>query len=137
MNYTNNVKCDDIKPLERKWFRYLVRQIDYESVKTLGQCKANDMDAHIDHFTGKYGISRKILYYYMTKWIKIGIFAYDDENTGTFSSIIVVKAKLDIEIPSQSHIKNNKPHDRYLEIIPHRVQRQLYSACWQPDEIEN
>ena len=55
MNYTNNVRCDQVKPLERKLFRYLCRQIDYNGV-VHDQYVVNNIQEKLSFFKDKYGI---------------------------------------------------------------------------------
>lgn len=76
MNYTNNVRCDQIKPLERKLFRYLCRQIDYNGVAN-DQYAVNDIQEKLSFFKDKYGIGQNMISYYILKWAEKGICRYE------------------------------------------------------------
>ena len=76
MNYTNNVRCDQIKPLERKLFRYLCRQIDYSGVAH-DQYVVNDIQEKLSFFKDKYGIGQNMISYYIQKWAGKGICYYE------------------------------------------------------------
>lgn len=75
MNYTNNVRCDQIKPLERKLFRYLFRQLDYDNL-TGCCCRIKNPDENITHFKEKYGIGINMIEYYFRKWNSLGMVQY-------------------------------------------------------------
>lgn len=114
MNYTNNVPCHTIKPLERKWFRYLVRQIDYKYLSENYQIKlSRPLDDYIDHFISKYGIGKRMLYYYMDKWEKRKIFSIDGQE---FNYILFVE-NINFNIYLDSSVRN------YRNIVPYRVRR--------------
>lgn len=76
MNYTNNVRCDQVKPLERKLFRYLCRQIDYSQFAH-DQYVVNNIQEKLSFFKDKYGIGQSMISYYILKWAEKGICCYE------------------------------------------------------------
>ena len=69
MNYTNNVRCDQVKPLERKLFRYLCRQIDYSQFAH-DQYVVNNIQEKLSFFKDKYGIGQNMISYYMARLLR-------------------------------------------------------------------
>ena len=117
MNYTNNVRCDQIKPLERKLFRYLCRQIDYSGV-VHDQYVVNDIQEKLSFFKDKYGIGKNMITYYIQKWAGKGICYYEKygQNFKSFHFRFFVSAST---IPR-------------IRITPHNSNR---IACAQLDRI--
>ena len=121
MNYTNNVRCDQIKPLERKLFRYLCRQIDYASGKYIIQ----DVNSKLIYFKEKYSVGQRMIDYYIQKWNALQICHY--ENIGKyyyrfrFTPLII-----DEPLNSIYFSKSRNEFDRILEykvMIPVRCVR--------------
>lgn len=77
MNYSNNVRCDCIKPMERKLFRYLCKQIDYDNIVISQQCTVKNIQDKLLYFKEKYDISWRMIDYYISKWAQIGIIRYE------------------------------------------------------------
>lgn len=122
MNYTNNVPCHTIKPLERKWFRYLVRQIDYNYLSENYIVRlSKPLGFYIDEFSTKYGIGEKMLYYYMNKWKKRKIFYMDND---TFTPILF----LEFNKYKASCAALGWNLDIYRFMVPYRVFRLFHRA---------
>lgn len=71
----DRIRSNDIKPEERKFFRYLIRQINYSddiSIRT----KNGTVRYHTNRFSEKYNIPYKQLMYYLEKWSYIGFYDY-------------------------------------------------------------
>lgn len=104
MNYTNNVRCDQIKPLERKLFRYLCRQIDY-SGDAHDQYVVNDIQEKLSFFKDKYGIGQNMISYYIQKWAGMGICYYEKygKNFKSFHfRFFISSSTIRIKIPCNS-----------------------------------
>lgn len=93
-----------MKTLERQFFRYLMRQINYDELEyNIDFCKFRKPIRNIaNNFIEKKDCSYKQLVYYMNKWSRYGFYVY-----GTI---------LDL-----GFIEYNKIPDRYKSIIPERV----------------
>lgn len=79
--HCSNVRCNDIKPIERKFFRYLIRQIDYKTVElkyNTGNSVATKLPIrdYCNIFAEKYNIPYKQLMYYLQKWCGYGFYDY-------------------------------------------------------------
>lgn len=76
MNFTNNVPCHTMKPLERKLFKMMIRRIDYNSVKENSGVVEFIMpsDEIIEDFVSKYGVPKKMTLNYLEKWYNNGIY---------------------------------------------------------------
>lgn len=109
----NRVRSNDIKPEERKFFKYLIRQIDYNNDSiSMTTCNGTIRD-HANRFSEKYNIPYKQLMYYLEKWSNIGLYDYGVSlDLGWFCNI-------------NSLILGTK-FKTYSDIIPNRVKR-LYS----------
>ena len=56
----NRVRSNDIKPEERKFFRYLIRQIDYNNdTISMTTCNGTIRD-HANRFSEKYNIPYRV-----------------------------------------------------------------------------
>lgn len=108
MNYTNNVRCDQVKPLERKLFRYLCRQIDYNGV-AYDHYAVNDIQEKLSFFKDKYGIGQNMVSYYILKWAEKGICRY--EKYGKTFTKFYFRFFIDISTIPQ------------IRIIPHNARR--------------
>ena len=108
----NRVNSNGIKPEERKFFRYLIRQIDYNddsNVSNMLTCNGTIRD-HANRFSEKYNIPYKQLMYYLEKWTNIGLYDYGVSlDLGWFCYI-------------NSLILGTK-FKTYSDIIPSRVKR--------------
>ena len=106
----NRVKSNDIKPEERKFFRYLIRQIDYnDDSNSMLTCNGTIRD-HANRFSDKYNIPYKQLMYYLEKWTNIGLYDYGVSlDLGWFCNIraLILGTKF----------------KTYSDIIPNRVKR--------------
>lgn len=96
-----NVRCNDIKPNERKLFRYLIRQQGHGKYDFISK---NDFVKHVKIFAEKTGISYKQIEYYLNKWTQREIL---------FIHGNVVMFKFD----------KISCYDYYNEMIPERVKR--------------
>ena len=80
-NYSRGIRCNDIKPIERKFFKYLMRQVDYEEIqkyKTLETVTLNRaVICYCKLFATKYNVPIGQLVYYLDKWNRRGIYDYD------------------------------------------------------------
>ena len=108
----SNVRCNDIKPNERKLFRYLIRQIDYKGldyVKNLeGVISTSRFLKHIRHFKESTDVSYNQIYYYLNKWSDRCILKiYDYCVCFDFEEIV------------------KKPH--YRSMVPSRVNKQFFN----------
>lgn len=97
MNYTNNVRCDQIKPLERKLFRYLFRQLDYDNL-TGCYCRIKNPNENIIYFIEKYDISTKMVEYYFKKWNSLGMVQYS-KSDDKFEEFIFLFETLPVPYP--------------------------------------
>ena len=106
----NRVNSNYIKPEERKFFRYLMRQIDYNNdTINMTTCNGTIRD-HANRFSEKYNIPYKQLMYYLEKWSNIGLYDYGVSlDLGWFCYI-------------NSLILGTK-FKTYSDIIPSRVKR--------------
>lgn len=93
-----------MKTLERQFFRYVMRQINYDELEyNIDFCKFRKPMRNIaNDFMEKKNCSYKQLVYYMDKWSRYGFYDYG--------------ISLDL-----GHIEYNKIPDRYKSIIPERV----------------
>lgn len=114
MNYTNNINCHLMKPLERKFFKTCCRQINYNKVDDISNISfINPMCVIAENFSNKYGINIKMLERYLEKWERYGFYDY---GIGVFFGWF----KFDL-LPEQ-----------YKEIIPKRVISKLHMGELKP-----
>ena len=121
-NYTQGIRCNDIKPIERKFFRYLIRQINYEKIHpSINMAFVNqDIRHHANIFADKYNVSYKQLMYYLEKWSNRGIYNYGVSlDLGWFENIYEI---VGIHTPEyRDRIKV------YRDMIPQRVRSKIIS----------
>lgn len=103
----SNVRCDGIKPNERKLFRYLIKQQGYDKYSFID---LNDFIKHVRMFGEKTGISDKQIEYYLIKWAQREIL---------FVHGNVVMFKFD----------KISQYDYYNEMVPERVKRKRLSEA--------
>lgn len=97
-----------MKTLERQFFRYLMRQIDYRGSNKDILLFIKPIDKIIIDFCNKKNCNKKQLLYYLNKWCSYGMYNYMYQYT-------VINSKL-----GWFNNLNCMP-DRYLDIIPNRV----------------
>ena len=124
-NYTQGIRCNDIKPIERKFFRYLIRQIKYNELNPSHNTAFINQDIryHTNKFATKYNVPYKQLLYYLEKWSNRGIYNYGVSlDLGWFENIYEI---IGIYTP-----KYRSDRDRikvYRDMIPQRVRSKVIS----------
>lgn len=73
------INKNTINPIEHKFFRYIIKQLDYTSVKHDTMFTILPMENLLEHFSNKYNVSHKQLLYYLKKWNKNKFFEYDKD----------------------------------------------------------
>lgn len=129
MNYTNNINCHQMKPLERKFFKYVCRQIDYNRLVIQSDVVTfiRPMGELVTKFSNKYGIPVKMIGYWLEKWTHYGFY-----NCGVsiyygwfeFTDALI----LDIPMKNRWDRDVNKKFRQYIDIVPERVRRQYKRA---------
>lgn len=80
-NYSRGIRCNDIKPIERKFFKYLMRQVDYEEIQKYQTLETVTLNraviCYCKLFAEKYNVPLGQLAYYLDKWDRRGIYDYD------------------------------------------------------------
>ena len=113
----DRIRSNDIKPEERKFFRYLIRQIDYSddiSIRT----KNGTVRYHANRFSEKYNIPYKQLMYYLEKWSYIGFYDYGVSlDLGWFCNIGALILRYEYKFIT------------YSDIVPNRVRRLYLANC--------
>lgn len=132
MNYTNNVPCHTMKPLERKLFKMMLRRIDYASVKDDSGIVEFIMPSNIiiEDFVSKYGVSQKMALYYLEKWKQNGIYnsgrIYGCLQYGHFIKMNLLVGLENLE--SKLNESKKQKYSQYIEAVPYRVKRQYLRA---------
>ena len=118
-NYSGGIRCNDIKPIERKFFKYLMRQIDYEEIQkyqTLERVGLNrSVIYHCKLFAEKYNVPYGQLMYYLRKWQEKKLYI------NTTSELVVGVFNLSI-------ILNDARCEVYREMVPARTCRFINNA---------
>lgn len=121
-NYSGGIRCNDIKPIERKFFRYLIRQIDYEKTTQLDRDMAIIRDSvryHANKFSNKYNAPYKQLMYYLDKWSDKGIYNYGVTlDLGWFENISKMMG-----IVTSANQSETDRISIYRDMVPQRVKR--------------
>lgn len=117
-NYSGGIRCNDIKPIERKFFKYLMRQVDYEEIQkhqTLESVGLNRaVICYCKLFAEKYNVPIGQLVYYLDKWERRGIYDYDTSiGYGRFNLSVIL---------------NSSRYEVYREMIPNRTCRFINNA---------
>lgn len=60
----------DLKITERQFFKYVIKQIDWENVNSVSASLKANIEIYIDIFAQKKNVSEKQLWYYVNKWSK-------------------------------------------------------------------
>ena len=112
----NRVNSNGIKPEERKFFRYLIRQIDYTNDSiNMPTCNGTIRD-HANIFSEKYNIPYKQLMYYLQKWSNIGLYDYGVSlDLGWFCNIGALILRYEYKFITYSDIVPNRVRRLYLE----------------------
>lgn len=116
-NYSGGIRCNDMKPMERKFFRYMIRQINYNKTDCIKHNMAmvnKTIRYHANYFSDKYNVPYKQLMYYLDKWSYYDIYAWGTSlDTGWFINIDKL-CTLDV---------NNIPSSmiNYADAMPNRV----------------
>ena len=117
-NYSRGIRCNDIKPIERKFFKYLMRQVDYEEIQKRQTLESvtliKPVWRYCKLFATKYNVPIGQLVYYLDKWNRRGIYIYD-----TFISY----GRFNLSV-----ILNISRYEVYREMIPDRTYRFINNA---------
>lgn len=132
MNFTNNVPCHTMKPLERKLFKMMIRRIDYNSVKENSGVVEFIMPSNkiIEEFASEYGVPEKMALNYLEKWEKNGI--YEPLNYlghlqyGHFIKMNALCGLFDEDALVYQSKRTKYLH--YAAAVPERVKRQYLRA---------
>lgn len=122
-NYNNGMRCNDMKPMERKFFRYIIRQIDYKELSmdqsntaTIVRIRETTVGEYANRFSTKYNVPYKQLMYYLSKWSVYGFYQH---------GVSLHHGLFDIKIITG---ECSKPSwQNYIEAVPERVKRQVNS----------
>lgn len=119
-NYCGNVRCNDIKPIERKFFKFMIRQIDYKTANhNLSSMTIRPVRDLANDFANKYNVPYYQLMYYLTKWDECGIYNYGVcLDLGWFYNL----DKLFYE-------PTNGRMEQYSKAIPQRVRSKWSRVC--------
>lgn len=123
-NYTQGIRCNDIKPIERKFFRYLIRQINYKELdpKSNIVSLSQPVREYANKFATKYNVPYKQLIYYLEKWSDKGIYNYGvSSDLGWFENIYEL-----VGIHTPPKYKSDRVKV-YRDMIPQRVKRIIIS----------
>lgn len=129
MNYTNNVRCNDIKPLEAKLFKMVMRRFDYEAFRQSEGKEYTGITSLIDiagEFADEYGVKFDLAIYYIRKWQKIGIVS---RNSVTGQYKMIYRNILTIEDQERFSDKQLKRIFTYRKLIPARVSKKFNQVC--------
>lgn len=130
MNYTNNVNCHQMKPLERKFFKYVCKHIDYEKVNIEYSQHVSfirPISVLADEFSDKYGIPIKMIKYWLKKWSDYGFYNY---GVGIYFGWFEFVDALILDIPMKNRWGRdvNKKFRQYIDIVPSRVRHKYRRA---------
>ena len=119
-NYSRGIRCNDIKPIERKFFKYLMRQVDYEEIQKYQTLETVTLNraviCYCKLFAEKYNVPIGQLVYYLDKWNRRGIYDYDTSiGYGRFNLTKVFKGELE-------------QYEIYREMMPSRTCRFINNA---------
>ena len=110
----NDIKCDDIKPTERRLFRFLIKQINYSEREESKVKFIKPTSELLEFFSNKYNVSYKKLLYYLRKWNKIGFWRYNDKlDDGCFSHLFNL-------------LYIGDKYQRYTDMVPKRVKNNYF-----------
>ena len=121
-----------MKDTERRFFRYLIKQIDYENLGTHCGLTAN-LEIFIDHYSETRNIPAKKLWHYIDKWKTIGMVDYSrDLYAGDVTTELQFIGLLDKNQLIRAGLVFLNPTDistflpyAYRNIIPKRVLREI------------
>ena len=124
-NYTQGIRCNDIKPIERKFFRYLIRQINYKELdpKSNIVSLSQPVREYVNKFATKYNVPYKQLLYYLEKWSNRGIYNYGVSlDLGWFENIYEL-----VGICTPEYRSDRDRIKVYRDMIPQRVRSKVIS----------
>ena len=124
-NYTQGIRCNDIKPIERKFFRYLIRQINYKELdpKSNIVSLSQPVREYVNKFATKYNVPYKQLLYYLEKWSNRGIYDYGVSlDLGWFENIYEL-----VGICTPEYRSDRDRIKVYRDMIPQRVRSKVIS----------
>ena len=124
-NYTQGIRCNDIKPIERKFFRYLIRQINYKELdpKSNIVSLSQPVREYANIFATKYNVPYKQLLYYLEKWSNRGIYDYGVSlDLGWFENIYEL-----VGICTPEYRSDRDRIKVYRDMIPQRVRSKVIS----------
>ena len=118
----DRIRSNDIKPEERKFFRYLIRQIEYSYDMIYNTTSVSTRNGtvrdHANKFSEKYNIPYKQLMYYLEKWSYIGFYDYGVSlDLGWFCNV-------------RALIYRDKFFATYSDAVPARVKRLYLKYCF-------
>ena len=93
-----------MKDTERRFFRYLIKQIDYENLGLYCGLTAN-LEVFLDHYSETKNVPEGLLWYYIKKWKKFGFVQYDtDLHAGKETTELSFVGLLPIPGPSNNEL---------------------------------
>lgn len=94
-----------MKDTERRFFRYLIKQIDYENLGLLWCGLTANLEVFLDHYSETKNVPEGLLWYYIKKWKKFGFVQYDtDLYAGKETTELSFVGLLPIRDPSNNDI---------------------------------
>lgn len=135
MNYTNNINCHQMKPLERKFFKFVCRQIDYNDLSNYNNnLFIRPMYMLVEEFADKYDIPIKMIGNWLEKWEQYGFY---NCGVGIYYGWFENMDALILNIPIKNKYNRiiNKQFAQYIDIVPERVKRQYRRARLEVDII--
>ena len=119
-NYSGGIRCNDIKPIERKFFKYLMRQVDYEEIQKYQTLEVVTLNraviCYCKSVAEKYNVPIGQFVYYLDECERRGIYAYDTSiGYGRFNLTKVFKGELE-------------QYEIYREMMPSRTCRFINNA---------
>lgn len=94
-----------MKDTERRFFRYLIKQIDYENLGLLWCGLTANLEVFLDHYSETKNVPEGLLWYYIKKWKKFGFVQYDtDLHAGKETTELSFVGLLPIRDPSNDEL---------------------------------
>ena len=134
-----------MKTLERQFFRYCIRRIDYSKISYLDNLRRVpliDPMMHIaSEFSEKKNCSFKQLEYYMLKWKRLGLYYGFDLTVGldyfNLNIILIQTIERNENGDISLYFGLNTHYYQYSSILPLRVKRKINTRIMYPFQMEN
>lgn len=129
-----------MKTLERQFFRYCIRRIDYSKISYLDSLRKvplTDSMMHIaSEFSEKKNCSFKQLEYYMLKWKRLGLYYGFDITVEldhvNLNSLLIQTIERNENGDLTVYFGLNTKYYRYSSILPLRVRRKVNRSIINP-----